>query len=209
MRHLMPIALLASLAACNAERSPARAIEAPPADSIQASPSITELPISAPAAQGAVPTPDGDLGMATFEGYGDVRFGTRAEDIGKAWGGALAVVGKEENERCYFMTPAWVRTPSEFTFMVSEGKFARFGTDSAKFVAPGGGKVGMREADLQVLYNQALQASPHKYTDGKYLSLPASGAAPSKLVFETDGEGVVTEWRVGRIPEVDYVEGCA
>ena len=72
-----------------------------------------------------------------------------------------------------------------------------------------GGKVGMREAELQKLYNNALQASPHKYTDGKYLSIAASGVAPTKLVFETDAQGVVTEWRVGLVPEVDYVEGCS
>ena len=82
-------------------------------------------------------------------------------------------------------------------------------SDSAKYAAPGGGKVGMRAAELQKLYNNALQASPHKYTDGKYLSIAASGIAPTKLVFETDAQGVVTEWRVGLLPEVDYVEGCS
>ena len=147
--------------------------------------------------------------MATFAGYGDVKFGTLAADMGKAWGGELKEVGKDYNASCYFMTPAWVKTPAEFNFMISEGKFARFGTESAKYAAPGGGKVGMREAQLQALYNHALKASPHKYTDGKYLSIAASGVAPTKLVFETDAQGIVTEWRVGLLPEVDYVEGCS
>ena len=33
--------------------------------------------------------------------------------------------------------------------------------------------------------------------------------APTKLVFEADASGVVSEWRVGLLPEVDYVEGCS
>ena len=87
---------------------------------------------------------------------------------------------------------------------------ARFGTESDKFAAPGGGKVGMQVSDLQALYNNALQATPHKYVEGgQYLSIAASGVAPTKLVFEADAQGVVSEWRVGLLPEVDYVEGCS
>jgi hypothetical protein len=44
---------------------------------------------------------------------------------------------------------------------------------------------------------------------GHYLSIAASGVAPSKLVFETDAAGKVTAWRVGLTPQVDYVEGCS
>ncbi|QDA57040.1 lectin [Thermomonas aquatica] len=216
MRALLSLGLLAALGACTAERAPPAPPEVPAdvaTDAAPASPSpspspAAETPASAAAGKSAA-TPDGDLGMATFAGYGEVKFGTLAADMGKAWGGALKEVGKDFNASCYFMTPAWVKTPAEFNFMISEGRFARFGTDSAKYAAPGGGKVGMRESELQKLYNNALHASPHKYSDGKYLSLAASGVAPTKLVFETDAQGVVTEWRVGVLPEVDYVEGCS
>ena len=209
MRTLVPIALVVALAACSSERAP---------DAVDATATATPAPAPVPAGDDPAPVepapvpatkPDGGDRQATFAGYGDVKFGTAAAEMEAAWGGRLNVVGKDYNERCYFMTPVWVATPAEFNFMVSEGKFARFGTESAKFVAPGGGKVGMTEAALQALYDNGLQASPHKYTDGKYLSINASGVAPTKLVFETDGAGVVTEWRVGLSPEVDYVEGCS
>lgn len=210
MRALLSLALMAALAACTAERAPQAQPEVPADVATDAAPAapVTDTR-SPPAVDAPATTPDGDLGMATFAGYGDVKFGTLAADMGKAWGGELKEVGKEFNAACYFMTPAWVKTPAEFNFMISEGKFARFGTESAKYVAPGGGKVGMRVEALQKLYNNALQASPHKYTDGKYLSIAASGVAPTKLVFETDAQGMVTEWRVGLLPEVDYVEGCS
>lgn len=210
MRCLLSIAMIAALAACSAEHTPTATQGETPADSVamtqdETPPPATQTPVpSVPAA-----TPDGSLGMATFVGYGDIKFGTLAADMGKAWGGELKEAGKDYNANCYFMTPIWVTTPAEFNFMISDGRFARVGTESAKYAAPGGGKVGMREAQLQALYNNGLQASPHKYTDGKYLSIAASGVAPTKLVFETDANGVVTEWRVGLLPEVDYVEGCS
>lgn len=212
MKTTMGMTIVAALAltACTAEQRPQEAQGgAPSADVAREAPPASPPPAAETAAP-PVATSDGDLGMATFAGYGDVKFGTPADGMEQAWGGALKVVGKEANARCYFMTPAWAKTPAEFNFMVSEGRFARFGTESAKFAAPGGGKVGMREAELQALYNHGLQAVPHKYVEGgKYLSIAASGVAPTRLVFETDAQGLVTEWRVGLSPEVDYVEGCS
>lgn len=203
MHRLPAVAIVAALVACRAEPAPdAASATVPPATPAP----IAAQPVAGPPLATAA---EGGHDQATFAGFGDVRFGTPAADMEKAWGGALKDVGKDDNERCYFMTPVWVETPAEFNFMISEGRFARFGTTSAKYAAPGGGKVGMREADLQALYNQALQASAHKYTDGKYLSIAASGVAPTRLVFETDAQGVVTEWRVGLLPEVDDVEGCS
>ena len=51
---------------------------------------------------------------------------------------------------------------------------------------------------------------PHKYVEGgQYLSVDADAEAPSKLVFETDASGNVTRWRVGLLPQANYVEGCS
>jgi hypothetical protein len=212
MRPLPVLALVAALAACSAERAPAdgaASVDPPTA----ATPPVTETPAPAPEppapAPAPAPAPGGEDAQASFAGYGSLAFGTPAADMAKAWGGELKEVGKDANPTCYFMTPTWVTRPADFNFMVSNGKFARFGTESAKYAAPGGGKVGMTEAQLQALYNNALTASPHKYTDGKYLEIAASGVAPTKLVFETDAAGTATEWRVGLTPEVGYVEGCS
>ena len=206
MRCLITTALVAALAACTAERAStpggdAAAVAVPAGDPVPAA--------ATPSAPAPISTSGAGDRQASFAGYGDVKFGTAAADMETAWGGKLDEVGKDINADCYFMTPAWVKTPAEFNFMVSEGKFARVGTDSAKYAAPGGGKVGMTEAALQALYDNGLTASPHAYTDGKYLSINASGVAPTRLVFETDEKGIVTEWRVGVTPEVDYVEGCS
>ena len=220
-RPMLVLATLVAVAGCTAERAPGDApatspavdqptVDVPPATA----PGKTQsMPPAGDTASPALPAgPDGDRGLARFDGYGDIRFGTDAAGMGKAWGGELRTVGKEYNGSCYFMTPTWVKTPSEFNFMIGDGKFVRFGTESAKFVAPGGGKVGMDKAAIGKLYAGAVEEQPHKYSDGQYLRIEDPAGGNGVLVFETDakgGDAKVTEWRVGVPPQVDYVEGCS
>ncbi len=221
--QLLPIALSAALlAACGGDPAPADAQTAPPA-SEQAStggesgtgapPATTPSEsLPEPGESSDVPpasTPDGSDAQASFSGYGDVRFGTAAADMEQAWGGELREVGKGDNDTCYYMTPTWVAAPADFNFMIGDGKFARFGTESAKFVAPGGGRVGMSQAEIEKLYPGRVELQPHKYGDGKYLRIKDTGGSNAVLIFETNEKGVVEEFRVGVPPEVDYVEGCA
>ena len=126
-----------------------------------------------------------------------------------AWGGDLGDEKPEEAGGCYYLVPQPLGTDGFRTaFMIEGDKFVRIDVRRDDVAAPGGGKVGMRKAQVAALY-AGIEEEPHKYTDGKYLSIAASGVAPTKLVFETDANGVVTEWRVGLLPEVDYVEGCS
>jgi hypothetical protein len=71
--------------------------------------------------------------------------------------------------------------------------------------------IGVNDAVSAVLkaYGTAVVVTPHKYTyesGGQYLSVP--GTEGTRLVFETDGTKV-TRYRIGRMPEVEWVEGCA
>jgi hypothetical protein len=55
-----------------------------------------------------------------------------------------------------------------------------------------------------------MQVQPHEYVPGgNYLRVTDPAIADGAIVFETDEAGRVTRWRVGRAPQVDYVEGCA
>lgn len=222
VRTILTTALVALLSACAAERAPAAA-DPQPASPAQAP--IDDQPVQdvPPATAPATPTDPAapantgeaagtsDPGMARFDGYGDVRFGTAADAMEGAWGGELKVEGKEYNERCYFMVPKWAKTQSAFNFMIGDGKFTRFGTDDARQVAPGGGRIGMAKSEIAALYG-AITAEPHKYTDGEYLRIQDPAGGKAVLIFETDGKGdaaKVTEWRVGTEPHVGFVEGCA
>lgn len=217
-RTLLCMAMIATLAACGADRDAASnatnasPVADQPAEDIPPAtmPSPASLPSPASTATPA-PAADGADTQASFAGYGDVKFGIAAADMEHAWGGELTALGKDANAQCYFMTPKWVKNPSEFAFMIGDGKFVRYGTDSAKFVAPGGGKVGMDKADIGKLYAN-IEAQPHKYTDGEYLRIKDPAGGNAILIFETDGkkdDAKVAEWRVGIPPQVDFVEGCS
>jgi hypothetical protein len=216
-RILLCMAMIAALSACDAQRDAAAEADnpAPVADQPAADvpPATMPVPASMPMpASTAMPAPAGGAdAQASFSGYGEVKFGTAAADMEQAWGGDLNTLGKDASPQCYFMAPKWAKTPAEFAFMIGDGKFARYSSDSAKQVAPGGGRVGMDKAAIGKLYAK-IDAQPHKYTDGEYLRIgdPAGGLAV--LVFETADKGdaaKVTGWRVGVPPQVDFVEGCS
>lgn len=66
--------------------------------------------------------------------------------------------------------------------------------------------VGTPIAEVLNAYPSGVTRGPHKYTDGEYLTVaPDVG---HRIVFETDRERV-TRYRVGRLPEVEWVEGCS
>ncbi|MEO6227733.1 MAG: lectin [Thermomonas sp.] len=216
-RIQLPVALsLILLAACSPDRGAPASTEtdatAPStADDSGAAPAdATPSSLPEPGEASAVPvsnSADSSDAQARFDGYGDVKLGIAATDMQSAWGGELNRLGGQE-ETCYFMTPKWVKVPADFAFMIENGKFVRYSTESTKFVAPGGGKVGMATTEIQSLYAGRIEEQPHKYTEGKYLRIK-DAATGNALLFETDAAGKVTEWRVGMQPQVDYVEGCS
>jgi hypothetical protein len=73
-----------------------------------------------------------------------------------------------------------------------------------------GARVGDTEARIEELYAGRVTTTPHKYTGptGHYLTVSVPSLPANLLVFETDGRRV-TLYRVGRKPEVEWVEGCA
>jgi hypothetical protein len=214
MRAHLPLLLLAILlAACSDPPArPESEASAPPVaapDTPPATPTQTETPAPSPAEAGESPRPEQGDAQARFDGYGDVRLGMAAAEMEKAWGGELKRLGGA-GDPCYFLTPKWVKVPADFAFMIEDGKFVRYGSESARQVAPGGGRVGMTTAEVGALYKDRIEARPHKYVDGAhYLRIKDAGGGNGVLVFETDRAGNVTEWRVGVPPQVDYVEGCS
>ncbi|MGH8063048.1 MAG: lectin [Pseudoxanthomonas sp.] len=195
-----------SLVAC---KPVAPAADVAPAVTAEQPADATPTPTPETAAPTAAETPPASEGQAGFAGYGDMKLGSTVEEAKTAWAGELN--GKPgEAGGCYYLTPKWVKKTSDFAFMIEGDKFVRYDVGTDKETAPGGGKVGMSVDQLDKLYGDSLQSTPHKYVQGgQYLSIAASGVAPSKLVFETDAAGKVSAWRVGLSPQVDYVEGCS
>lgn len=209
MRMIPSLVLLAALAACSDGNR-----NADPAAQPAAQPEQKAAEPVAPAESKTVEIAetgikDGGEALAHFVGFGDMRFGMAPPEMEKAWGGSLQEVGQDANDQCFFLVPKWAKTPAEFNFMVADGKFARYSTEDGKYVAPGGGAVGMDAEQVEVLYEGRVESQPHKYVQGgKYLKVKDDKSG-NALVFETDANGVVKEWRVGQAPQVDFVEGCS
>ena len=203
-RYLILAAAVAlALSACKQETT----VEAPmaAADPAPATPPVTEPVVPAEPAVVVAPA-----SQASFTGYGDMKLGSTLEQAKTAWAGELQESKPAEGSTCHYLMPKWVSKASEFGFMVEEGKFVRYDVGTDKEIAPGGGKVGMVVEQLMLLYGSSLQSAPDKYVEGgKVLTITAPDGSPAKLVFQVDGVGSVTGWRVGPPPQVDYVEGCS
>ncbi len=160
-------------------------------------PDVTEAPPPAPGAASWTVTP---------EGAGPVRVGMPLAEAAGALGATpdtAAVAG-----RCDYLRPAG--GPSGVKVMVNEGSVARVEVDSGEVRTEEGAGIGDTEARVRALYAGRVTEMPHKYTSGRYLVVTPQAPADSadRLVFETDG-AAVTRYRAGRLPEVEWVEGCS
>lgn len=149
--------------------------------------------------------------LARWDGYGDVRLGMTAEQVRQAWGGQLD--GQPDADAgvggCYYLSPVWAREDGSFGFMIEGNKLVRYDSRNPKELAPGGGRVGMSADAISKLYAGHVDTQPHKYVDGGHYMRVTQAGEDGVLLFETDEHGTVTRWRVGSVPAVDYVEGCA
>lgn len=212
--------LALALAAC--ERAPSPAEPAPATPSTDAAAAVPDPdvpdalddpaappPIEAPDAAtppGAMPAP-GAIGWA---GFGPAAFGADQEAVRQAWGRDLGDAQPSEPGGCYYLIPQPLGAAGyRIAFMIEGDRFARIDVRAEDVEAPGGGRVGMQAAEVEALYPGLVERQPHKYVDGAHtLRIPAPGGGKSALLFETDADGRVDEWRIGVPPQVDYVEGC-
>ncbi len=199
-RHpLVPAALLlAALAACMP--SDEGAPEAAPGSTTPA-PDPQEAPRPAPGAPAAA----GQAWTVGFRGAGPAQVGMPLAAAATALGvtpDTAAAAGS-----CSYLRPAGA---SGVRVMVNEGQVARVDVDSAAVRTVEGAGVGDAEARVRELYAGRVTETPHKYTAGRYLTVAPQAPADSafRLVFETDG-AKVTRYRAGRLPEVEWVEGCS
>lgn len=93
--------------------------------------------------------------------------------------------------------------------MVVDGVVARVDVDSNTVPTAEGARVGDIEKRVLALYAERVTVSPHEYTDGHYLTVrPVTGDTSYLIIFETNRD-TVTSFQAGRVPQVQYVEGCS
>lgn len=199
-RHLVSAVLPAMMIACTSgtERAPAT-------DSVAARPS-TASDSSMAAATTAVATAPANDSSVTEHGLGPLRAGMTVAEARNALGGALAMPVESDTTGCDYAT--WRGGPRGVHVMVDGGRIARVEIDSAGIATAAGARVGDSEERIRSLYPGRVRVSPHKYEDGHYLTVNATGDSTFAIVFETSN-GRVTRYRAGRRPAVEYVEGCS
>lgn len=143
-----------------------------------------------------------------LDGIGPVRVGMTIADVERLLGGVARVDRIEPGDECGYAYVAGV--PDGISFMVSGDTIVRTHVNAAGFPDEAGLGVGSTEADVLARRAGMILVEPHPYTgpEGHYLMVDNPARPGFRLIYETDGQRVIT-LRAGRLPEADYIEGCA
>lgn len=138
-------------------------------------------------------------------GIGPVRAGMTVAQAAQAMAGGIGPPHGGSSGCGYAVL---TKAPPGLAIMMENRKIARVEVRSGRTPTSTGARIGDTEARIKSLYAGRVTSTPHKYvTGGHYLTVtPADGSA-NRIVFETDGK-VVTEFRSGALPAVEYVERC-
>jgi hypothetical protein len=138
------------------------------------------------------------------DGIGPIRVGRPLAEASRTLGEPLVVRARD----CDHVTPT--RTPAGVRFMVVRDTVVRIEVDSAGVRTVDGAQVGDSESRVLELYGTRARIEPHKYTypNGHYLVIAPPGDPVHRLIFETL-DGRVTMFRAGRVPSVQWAEGCS
>jgi hypothetical protein len=144
-----------------------------------------------------------------LHGYGPIRAGMTLAEAAQAGGRQFGEPQMGSQECDYFLfADDTIRGRAHF--MVVNGQIARVDVNDSSISTAEGARMGDSEQRIMELYSGRVTVQPHKYTDGHYLVVAPGAAVDSgfNLIFETDGQKVTT-YRAGRMPEVEYIEGCS
>jgi hypothetical protein len=160
-------------------------------------------PAGGPAASGS--RHEAERWAIRLDGSGPISYGMPVEQAEAAAG--ASTTARPSGDACAFVRIGDM--PDGMQLMIERGRVVRADVTAGRHPTDRGAALGMSEAEVQELYGGALEVRPHKYDSaGRYLVLVPDAAADSlRIVFETDGS-VVTRYRAGVLPAVDYVEGC-
>jgi hypothetical protein len=144
----------------------------------------------------------------TPRGIGALEAGMSPTQVSAIVHFATALPRDDTWKDCGYVT--FAELPAGVRVMVEQGTIARVEVRDSSISTTEGARVGDTEARIKQLYGNRIEVQPHKYTSGHYLIARSAQPADSafRLVFETDGM-VVTAYRAGRRPPVEYVEGCS
>lgn len=129
-------------------------------------------------------------------------------------------MSEAEARKALGMPASSSKSPDECRYLDTKGRsrvyvmlvrdtVARLDVRDSTIATASGARIGDPESRVIGLYRGRVTTQPHKYVSGgHYLIVKSPSDSTRQLVFETDGKRV-TSYRVGRTPEVQWVEGCS
>lgn len=211
-RALCAMAIALASSACRAaEKSRADTTSAPTATNPDASAAANSDTATAapPRAPAPLPRPAKISWTVTDSGAGVLRIGMTRDQLALDLH-ATPPKHTRADSGCAYLAVAGI--PPGMRTMWVAATLARIDIGATSLATDRGAKIGDKQAKIESLYRGRVSAMPAKYDPhGKYLVIrPAPPAdTTGRIVFETDGSTRVTRYRVGREPEVEWVEGCS
>ena len=198
LQSALAVSVVLSLAAC------AKANDGPIDTTVASNPRVETAVV--PAASSTKPTPPAQW-VVTEYGIGRLRAGMTVSEARAAFPSFKLPRGADSTG-CNYATIDGL--PAGVSVMVDGGKVGRVDVIRGDVATSAGARIGDTEDRVKTLYPGRVSVSPHKYTDGHYLTVAPGAKADSafRIVFETDGKRVL-RYRGGIRPQVEYVEGCS
>jgi hypothetical protein len=143
-------------------------------------------------------------GTASFSAVPPLRVGMSEAEARRALG--MPASTSASSDECRYLD---TKGKSRVYVMLVRDSVARLDVRDSTIATGTGARIGDPETRVLELYRGRIATEPHKYVSGgHYLVVNAPADPTTRLVFETDGKRV-TSYRVGRMPEVMWVEGCS
>lgn len=105
---------------------------------------------------------------------------------------------------CRYVSPAGL---SGVSFMVVNGEVARSDITEPTVATRSGIRVGASADAVREAYGDRIEEEEGLYDNTLLTFVPNDPSDETRLVFDTDGIRV-TGMQAGRLPEVEYPEGC-
>ncbi|MGE3596995.1 MAG: hypothetical protein AB7N70_15730 [Dehalococcoidia bacterium] len=150
----------------------------------------------------ALPTAANSAEQIGYNGFGDIRVGMSIWKLLVVLGQNTTVESIESG-----CTNVYRTTSDDIIYMIVEDALARVEIRTPNLPTISGITIGATEQDILAAYPDRVEISDHEYQEGHYLTVYSSDRK-SAVVFDTDGTHV-RSFRIGRLPEALYIEGCS
>ncbi|MEM6436423.1 MAG: hypothetical protein AAF773_21635 [Cyanobacteria bacterium P01_D01_bin.115] len=142
-------------------------------------------------------------------GVGPLNIGMTLEEATDALGLPVVPIGSNISGECSYYQPD--TSAQAIGLMVVDNRVIRVDVwPGSSLPTVSGVTIGSSEAELREIYPDQLEATPNPYTQGEFLTLVPNDPELSlyRLVFETDDQGDVVQYRTGQFPAVTWPDGC-